>query len=269
MVAVLNNVIHIAPLPRKGALINYTCLDYRQSWIIQKQLVRDRIAQDQPDTLILLEHPPVYTVGRSGHAASLMRDTGLPQSSDIPLYYVERGGSITYHGPGQLIGYPILYLRQFCSGPRRFVFLLEEVLIRTLSEWGIQGRRLEQRPGVWVGTESPGKIASIGVHISRGVTMHGFSLNANVNLSPFESITPCGIADCQMTSMKDILHYPIPQSQLRSEIARIFGEVFGLSWMHMHSGQDLRGLSDQDILSPSTFESGQHNPMALGHDTSL
>lgn len=249
--------------PQQGELISYPCLDYPQSWSLQKQLVQERRSQKRLDTLLLLEHSPVYTVGRSGYSPTLLQDTEIPLPPDVPLYHVERGGSITYHGPGQLMAYPILYLRDFCPGPRQYVYLLEEVIIRTLAQWDIQGRRCEQRPGVWVGTDSPCKIASIGVHISRGVTMHGFALNANVRLSPFLPILPCGLQGCHVTSMKDLLHQSIAPSQLRTEITRIFGEVFNLSWASIQPGQSQDLPPDPNISSLSTLNLQQHSPATM------
>ncbi len=204
--------------------------------------------------LLLLEHTPVYTVGRSGFRQTLLPNSEELLPTDIPFYHVKRGGSITYHGPGQLMGYPILFLRHFCPGPRHYVHLLEEVLIRTLAQWGISGRRQDQLPGVWVGHDSPAKIACIGVHISRGVTMHGFALNANVDLFPFTRITPCGNQDCQMTSMKNLLQRPIPLAELRQDLARIFGEVFDLSWTSPNNQSSHDIFLDQRPPFPSDIK---------------
>jgi len=148
------------------------------------------------------------------------------------VYEVERGGSVIYHGPGQIVGYPILRLRDFCPGPKVYVGLLEEVLIRVLAEWGIKGHRAEKWRGVWVehSENALQKIAAIGVRITRGVTLHGFALNVNVDLKPFELITPCGIEGCQVTSMEMVLGKSVDRTEVRKQIGRHFGEVFGLEW---------------------------------------
>jgi lipoate-protein ligase B len=173
---------------------------------------------------------------------------------------VERGGSVTYHGPGQIVGYPILRLRDFCPGPKVYVQMLEEVVIRVLLEWGIHATRVEKLPGVWVyndvgwglkeehsfvasppfGGRGEGeggllsgdlrKIAAIGVRITRGITLHGFALNVNVDLKPCELITPCGIEGCQVTSIQMMLGRPVDSTEVRKQITRHFGKVFGLEW---------------------------------------
>jgi lipoyl(octanoyl) transferase len=154
------------------------------------------------------------------------------QAKGISLHLTNRGGSVTYHGPGQIIGYPILRLRNFCPGPKIYVAKLEEVLIGTLAEWGIVGCRHESFRGVWINTEKNHleKIASIGVRISKGITMHGFALNVNVNLQPFALLSPCGIEHCVMTSMEKILAQQVDVAQVREQIATHFGHVFRLEW---------------------------------------
>ena len=139
---------------------------------------------------------------------------------------------MTYHGPGQIVGYPILRLRDFCPGPKAYVGKLEEVIIQVLGEWGIHGQRIEQWRGVWVedSQKTMQKIAAVGVRITRGVTMHGFALNVNVDLKPFDLITPCGIEGCQVTSMARIFGKPVDMDTVRQQIVHHFGEVFGIEW---------------------------------------
>lgn len=212
-----------------GILVTHDRLDYASAWDLQRRLVEERITGCRPDTLLLLEHEPVFTVGRSGGAAHWGDEQGLRESG-YSLYRVERGGSVTYHGPGQVVGYPILRLGNFCPGPKAYVRLLEEVLMRTLADWDIAGRRVERLPGVWVGPE-PAKIAALGVRIDRGVTMHGFALNATVELAPFQRIVPCGIAGCRVTSMAELLGQSVDVALVRQRIADHFAEVFGLNWI--------------------------------------
>ena len=214
----------------RGALLEFDRLDYEAAWNLQRRLVEDRAAGLRPDTLLLLEHDPVFTVGRTGRATHWGGDEDASAIAGIPLRRVERGGSVTYHGPGQLVGYPILRVHSFCGGPKAYVRMLEEVIIRTLARWEIAGRRLDKRPGVWVGGDRPAKIAAVGARIERGVTMHGFALNITVDLRPFSRITPCGLADCRATSMAELAAGPVDVAGVRRCLADRFAEVFGVEW---------------------------------------
>ncbi len=211
---------------KPAMLKNFEQLDYAQAWGLQRRLVEERVADRRPDTLLLLEHEPVFTVGRRGKAEHW---AGL-EADGHPVHHVERGGSVTYHGPGQLVGYPIVRLNGHCPGPKAYVRLLEEVVIRTLADWGITGRRVEQLPGVWVGDAPGEKIAAVGVRIDRGVTMHGFALNVDLDLAPFRRITPCGIAGCPVTSMAARLGRPVDLQLVRRQVAGHFGHLFDLDW---------------------------------------
>jgi lipoyl(octanoyl) transferase len=213
-----------------GAVLSCDRLAYEEAWSLQRTLVEWRSAEQCPDTLVLLEHEPVFTIGRSGRDDHWGGDERRLIQAGYPVYRIERGGSITFHGPGQLVGYPILRLACFCPGPKAYVRMLEEVLIRTLAEWGICGRRIDAWPGVWVGLEHPAKIAALGVKIQRGVTMHGFALNVAMDLSPFQWVTPCGIQGCRVTSMAAVLGHDVRLEAVRQRIADAFGEVFGIQW---------------------------------------
>ncbi len=222
------------PLPAQpvagcAELIEQTRLDYDAAWALQRRFVEERLNGRRPDTLLLLEHDPVFTVGRSGRQEHWGRDARVPASA-IPLRHVERGGSITYHGPGQLMAYPILKLTDFCPGPRAYVHRLEEVVMRTLAGWGIEGYRRERLPGVWTGRDETAKIAAVGVRIERGVTMHGIALNVDPDLAPFSQIVPCGIAGCRVTSMTAVTGAPIDMAAVRARFAQAFARVFGLTW---------------------------------------
>jgi len=210
-----------------GTLISYAQLDYPTAWELQHQLLEGRAADRSLDTLILLEHPPVFTIGRTGREDHWGGDEQTLRDAGYPVYRVERGGSITFHGPGQLVGYPILKLRDFCAGPKAYMRRLEEVLIRTMADWGIAGKRVEKCTGVWVGEE---KIAAMGVRITRGVTMHGFALNVGVDLGPFTKIIPCGIGGCRVTSMEALLGDAVDRAAVRERLATRFAEVFDLEW---------------------------------------
>ena len=217
---------------QKGTLLSIPSLPFTESLELQEALASQRDEDRQLDTLILTEHEPVLTLGRTAKPEHWEPHWTELQSQGITVHQTNRGGSVTYHGPGQIIGYPILKLRNFCRGPKEYVQKLEEVLIRTLAEWGITGCRHESFRGVWVNTEKGHleKIASIGVRISKGMTMHGFALNVNVNLQPFALLSPCGIENCVMTSMAKHLDQPVDMSQVRERLAAHFAHVFNLEW---------------------------------------
>ena len=169
----------------------------------QKALEAARQAGDVPDVLLLLEHTPVYTKGRRTEAAELPMGEDWYRMQGIEVTETDRGGRVTYHGPGQLVGYPIVDLANYGSDVHLFVRRLEEVMVTALAEYGIEARCIQGLTGVWVadGDRGDRKIGSIGVHVNRGVTTHGFAVNVSNDLQPFEWIVPCGIDDCRMTSV--------------------------------------------------------------------
>lgn len=218
---------------QRGIILTFPRLPYAEAWELQQSLATQRLEDRRPDTLVLTEHEPVITLGRTTKPEHWEPRWTELQDMGIHLHQTGRGGSVTYHGPGQLIGYPILRLRNFCPGPKIYVQQLEEVLIRTLGEWGIAGCRHESFRGVWVRTSATcmEKIASIGVRISRGVTMHGFALNVNVDLQPFTLLSPCGIDHCVMTSMEKLFKKPVDIAHVREQVATHFAHVFGIEWI--------------------------------------
>jgi|CXWL01.1.fsa_nt_gi lipoate-protein ligase B len=207
-------------------LVRYSRLPYREAWALQQRLVDDRIADRIPDTLLLLEHDPVYTLGRRTAAEHLGQGEAALRQDGSDVVAVERGGSITYHGPGQLVGYPILKLNRYCPGPKRYMTLLEEVIIRTLAQWGLEGKRLEKLTGVWVSQTPPQKIAAMGVYLRRGVTMHGFALNVCNDLKPFTRIVPCGLEGGVTTSMTEALGRSVSVEDVGERLGHIFATVF-------------------------------------------
>ena len=220
---------------RRGVVLSIPLMDYEAARRLQWRLHDERHADVRPDTLVLVEHEPVLTLGRTTKAAHWSGLRAAPGIRGIRVLESERGGSVTYHGPGQVVGYPIVRLRQFCAGPKAYVRMLEEVLIRVLAEWGITGYRTDRFVGVWVNDPAdpngpPAKIAAIGVKIARGVTLHGFALNVTVALEPFAGIMPCGIDRCRVTSMTEVLRARVAPDDVRQRIARCFGDVFGLAW---------------------------------------
>jgi lipoyl(octanoyl) transferase len=223
------------PLPQVGTLVRFSePIPYVDAWTLQKQLQEERIAERQGDVLLLLEHSPVYTLGRSTQPTHWDCGEQVLRQTGASLQPVDRGGSITYHGPGQVVGYPILKLLHYCSGPKEYVRKLEEVLIHTLSRWGIEGYRLEKKPGVWVcWNHVDAKIAAIGVRIDHGVTIHGFALNVDLDLSPFSHIMPCGLAQCHITSMAEVRQSAVSPSVVAQQVAQEFARVFNIQWMSL------------------------------------
>jgi lipoate-protein ligase B len=199
---------------------------YTDALALQRELQVRRKAGEIADTLLLTEHQPVFTLGRFADGGNLLVPGEMLTARGIDLVHVERGGDITYHGPGQLVAYPILDLRGFGRDVHRYIRGLEETAIRLLAEYGVQGERRKGTPGVWAGTR---KIASVGVHISRWVTMHGIAINVDMDLSPFALINPCGLAGMEMTSIAQELARPIPLTEAEARYPGIFGEVFGCS----------------------------------------
>lgn len=228
---------------------------YQEAWTLQQRLHAERLACTRPDILLLLEHQPVYTMGRRTESAHLgLGETALRQMG-ATVQTVNRGGSITYHGPGQLVGYPILQLSRYAQGPRSYVRLLEDVLIGTLALWGIEGHRVDKNPGVWVRSDSgDAKIASIGIRIDRGITLHGFALNVDLDLAPFTRIMPCGLADCRTTSLAELCHTSVSVALVAEQIAEIFAGLFKVSWTHPSAEGIEPELVDRSLTCLDTKE---------------
>lgn len=209
-------------------------VEYGEAWEWQKNLVAERNANlDLADKLLLLEHPPTYTLGRRGRLENLLLSEDELTEQSISVFMVDRGGDITFHGPGQLVGYPILNLKHFpnrygLSRIRAYVRDVEEALIRVLAHYGIDGRRFDGYTGVWVDMPNgPHKIAAIGMRVNnKGITSHGFALNVTTDLAYFEGIIPCGIEDFGVTSMAEVLGQLIPLTDLIPHIAAAFQEIF-------------------------------------------
>ena len=220
------------PSPKMARLVRFSePVSYATAWTLQQQLQEERIAEKQEDTLLLLEHVPVYTLGRSTKPAHWDCGEEVLRQTGASLQSVDRGGSITYHGPGQVVGYPILKLSQYCSGPKQYVRMLEEVLIQTLAHWRIDSYRLDKKPGVWVrANQANAKSAAIGVRIDHGVTIHGFSLNVDLDLSPFSHILPCGLTQCAITSMAEVRQSALSPHAVTQQIAATFARTFNIQW---------------------------------------
>jgi len=196
-------------------------VEYPRALAMQQDFVSRRKAGEIPDQLVLLEHPHTITLGRNGHLENLLAGEQVLERAGIAFHPTDRGGDITYHGPGQIVGYPIIDLRQWKRDVGAYVRAVEQVLIGTLAEFGIEAGRVPKLTGVWVGDR---KIAAIGVHISRWVTSHGFALNVNTDLSYFQYIVPCGLTK-PVTSMKE-LGCNASWVDVAGRVAVNFGRVF-------------------------------------------
>jgi lipoyl(octanoyl) transferase len=182
-----------------------------------------------PDALLLLEHPPVVTLGRGGKPENILASKEMLRRFGIEVFETNRGGDVTYHGPGQLVGYPIFQLEGERQDVRRYVRDVEEAMIRACASFGVVAGRIPAWTGVWVGEKGqPGtaKIGAIGVHLSRWRTSHGFALNVSTDLSHFRLIVPCGIREAGVTSLEKALNRPVPMADVERQVARVFGELF-------------------------------------------
>lgn len=220
--------------------------DYAAAWDYQEQLLADTLAiktrnrqaaetgetpAPTPNYLLLCEHPPVYTLGKSGKPEHLLLDEAGLAAHGATFHRINRGGDITYHGPGQLVGYPILDLDNFFTDIHRYLRLLEEAIILTLADFGLRAGRIAGLTGVWFdfeeGAPNPRKICAMGVKCSRWVTMHGFALNVNTDLSYFGHIVPCGITDKAVTSMEQELGHPVPLAEVQARLLPHLAALFG------------------------------------------
>ena len=195
---------------------------YAESWDLQKRLAEFRDQDRIPDVLLLLEHPPTYTLGRRGKPSNILLTASELEERGIEVFEVDRGGDVTYHGPGQLVGYPIMRLDLKRPDIIKYVRMLEEVLIRTLANFGVPAGRIEGLSGVWIEDK---KVAAVGVKFGR-VTSHGFALNVHTDMSYFDGIIPCGITGKGVTSMHLVRGGLISLDQVAHEVTHQFGEVF-------------------------------------------
>jgi lipoyl(octanoyl) transferase len=205
-------------------------IDYAQAATLQKQIVAARKAGAVPDVLLLCEHPHVITLGRNGKRENLLANDHVLRQMGVEFHPSDRGGDITYHGPGQIVGYPIVKLDEIRRDVVWYVRQLEEAMIRASAEFGIAADRVEGKTGIWVDARgrSKEKLAAIGVHLSRWVTSHGFAYNVATDLRYFDLIVPCGIADCRAASLESLLGRAVDKQVVAQKIVAHLGEVFGL-----------------------------------------
>jgi lipoyl(octanoyl) transferase len=200
-------------------------VDYAAALELQRERVAQRKAGTISDTLILLEHPHVYTLGRNAQKENMLVSEEFLASRGAQVFHTDRGGDVTYHGPGQLVGYPILDLTRHRRDISWYMRSLEEVFIRTAQDYGIEAGRSAGAAGVWVGND---KLTAMGVHLSRWVTSHGFALNVDTDLRYFEWIVPCGLQGKGVTSLAKLLGHPVKMEGATERVVEHFGAVFGL-----------------------------------------
>lgn len=197
--------------------------DYQQCWVFQERLMEGRICGQTEDSLILVEHFPVITLGRQGKEEDILASPEFLHQKKISLFHVNRGGRVTFHGPGQVVAYPILDLSLDQKDIHQYIRNLEKVVIRSLGKLGIEGRSISGYTGVWVGKK---KIASIGIGVKRWITYHGLSLNVNIDLSYFSLINPCGLYENDMTSLAEILDLEVKMDSVKNLFVNSFCKVF-------------------------------------------
>ncbi|HUL29029.1 MAG TPA: lipoyl(octanoyl) transferase LipB [Thermodesulfobacteriota bacterium] len=225
----------------KGYTADLGLIDYGKAWNLQHQLWSKRVEEELPDLLLILEHPHVFTLGRRGNRTHLKVSPETLEAMKIPVFHVERGGDITYHGPGQIVVYPLLGLKDYGYRLIRYVDQLEEVIVHVLRDFGIAGEKDPSNRGVWADGD---KIASIGVAIKRWVSFHGFALNYETDLKYFDLMDPCGLVGKKMTSMAKILGKKISRKELAERIILRFGEVFNKEWEQ----KNLEELVEEGIM---------------------
>jgi lipoyl(octanoyl) transferase len=221
--------------PAKVAWTDLGAADYREAWQVQEALM-DSLTKSSPSGgdeagyLLLAEHPHVYTLGRNGKPGNMLASAAQLQERRAELIKVNRGGDITYHGPGQLVAYPIVRLDRLGIGVREYVRRLEEVVIRAVSAYGLKGERMEKAAGVWLEAGAPAarKICAVGVRCSRAATMHGFALNVSTDLTYFGCINPCGFADKGVTSLEKETGGKIGMDSVKQLVLRHFADVFAV-----------------------------------------
>lgn len=225
---------------RKLTYCDLDFIDYKEAWDLQYYLHQQRVENQISDIILLLEHPNTYTLGKTAHTENLIGGKEFLEQNNISVYNIDRGGDITYHGPGQIVGYPIINLSEWYQDSHKYLRTLEEVIIKVCNEYGLSAGRVEGYTGVWIQDR---KIAAIGIKISRWVTMHGFALNVNTNLDLFNGIIPCGISDKSVTSLQKELGKEISLTEVKEKIIYHFLNEFDYSTLEF--------LSKESLLNPT------------------
>ena len=211
-------------------------VDYQEAWDLQKHIFNLRVNGEIGDTLFLLEHPHTYTLGKVAQKSNLIGNENFLKKNNISVYDIDRGGDITYHGPGQIVGYPIINLEEWKKDAHKYLRALEEVIMKTCIEYGLNPHRDSKYTGVWIENK---KIAAIGIKVSRWITMHGFAFNVNTNLKMFKGIVPCGIIDKDVTSLKNELKQDVSIDEVKISLLNNFKDVFGFEEVNYSSKAEL------------------------------
>ena len=218
---------------RKCHLLQLDMVEYVEAWELQKALLEARISGKMEDCIILLQHPPTFTFGRRYKEGNLIANKEYYETLGFAVYKTDRGGLATYHGPGQIVGYPIIKISTYTKDYYQYLRMLEEVMIRTLFDFGIVAVRNEGYTGVWVDNA---KIGFIGVRMSFGYAMHGFSLNVNNDIFPFSYITPCGIQGVKITSVQELLNTSVNMQEVYAKLTNHFSDVFQIQMVSIEKG---------------------------------
>ena len=223
---------------RSLSYCNLGLIDYKEAWDLQKEVLELRLNSKVSDVLFLLEHPHTYTLGKIADKKNLVATQKYLDKNNVSVYEIDRGGDITYHGPGQIVGYPIINLNEWQNDTHKYLRALEEVIIQTCSHYGLKTARVPKYTGVWFEER---KIAAIGIKVSRWITMHGFAFNVNTDLSLFSGIIPCGISDKEVTSLQKELNREIEIDEVKTLLVKNFKEIFNYD--------EVKFLSKEELLS--------------------
>jgi lipoyl(octanoyl) transferase len=224
---------------RKLVYCDLGLIDYKDAWDIQKSIHQLRVENKIEDILFLLEHPHTYTLGKTADKENLVGDVKYLSDNKIAVYDIDRGGDITYHGPGQIVGYPIINLTNWQQDTHKYLRAIEEVIIKVCAEYNLQGSRVEKYTGVWIDDR---KICAIGIKVSRWITMHGFAFNINTDLKLFSGIIPCGITDKDVTSLNRELKKEVPLNEAKEKIIHNFSNVFNYDLIEFKSKNEIMSL---------------------------
>lgn len=221
---------------RKLVYCDLGLFDYKDAWDLQKSIHQQRVENKIDDVLFLLEHPHTYTLGKVADKKNLIGDEKYLTENKISVYDIDRGGDITYHGPGQIVGYPIISLTNWKMDTHKYLRAIEEAIIKVCSEYGLNGSRVDKYTGVWIEDR---KICAIGIKVSRWVTMHGFAFNVNTDLKLFNGIIPCGISDKDVTSLSKELNKEVSLKEVKEKIIHHFMNEFQYQQIEFKSKNEI------------------------------